>query len=285
MDAAAADLEERLLAAYIGANWERYYRGRFARFRAHPWRPITWNWAAALVPFWPVARNLTAAVVIYVPAGMALVWLGMPDACGAPGWDARAALLAVGAAGGIIEGPLGTWALYRQARSAVARARRRARSDAAALALVRSYGNSSGAHPTARSIATSVAASLLLLLVALALGGLGRWLGSTMWGAYRATVMGDLRDLVTAQEAFGATNGRFAASLDELGSGFSLSTGVTLRVHEFDAAGFSAIGTHDQLTDQCALSCAIFVGSARPPWPGMAPEQPQCLRGPPPSSP
>lgn len=275
MPDAGDELDERLLAAYIGPNWERYYRERFARFRAHPWRPIAWNWAAALVPFWPVHRNLTAAVLVYVPAGIALVWMGRPDACGTASMSQSEALLAVGAAGGVIEGLFGTWALYHQARSAVARARRRARSAGATLALVRTY--SLGANSVARALATRYAASLLLFLAAAALAGLGK-MGSTKWGAYQTTVKSDLRNLVAAQQQFRAGSGRFAASLDELGSRFFLSSGVTLSIHGVDATGFSAIGTHERLTDQCAIRCAVFTGTARPPWLDMVPGQPMCVR-------
>ena len=50
---------EVLLAAFVGAHWESHYRHSFAALRANP-SPLrgSWNWAAALAPFWLASRGL-----------------------------------------------------------------------------------------------------------------------------------------------------------------------------------------------------------------------------------
>jgi len=50
---------EQLNALYVGKNWNRFYKPRFDRFAAKGGRfQATWNWAAALVPFWYLYRKL-----------------------------------------------------------------------------------------------------------------------------------------------------------------------------------------------------------------------------------
>ena len=210
MPDAGDELDEHLLAAYIGPNWEPYYRERFARFREEPRRRMAWNWAAALVPFWPVYRNLDATIPLYFAAAVALVgvsgfWF---DYFTSAHLYVAASLLTVGAACGAIEGLFGTWALHHKARTAVARARRRAGSDEAALLrLRRGYGP--GSIPAALSFLVS-SAVLLYLAVALA-----AW-GDTKEKAYIATMKQDLHNLVAAQGEFRMENRRFAVSLNEL---------------------------------------------------------------------
>jgi hypothetical protein len=50
------------LAAYVGPNWKSHYRGQFQRLlaaeRTGPKAGWTWNWSAALTPFWFLYRRL-----------------------------------------------------------------------------------------------------------------------------------------------------------------------------------------------------------------------------------
>ena len=56
--------DEPLLAAAVGANWERYYRPRFAT-RAAGGPAWMWNHAAALVPFWMSFRRLEVSLPVH----------------------------------------------------------------------------------------------------------------------------------------------------------------------------------------------------------------------------
>lgn len=91
---------DALLAVFVGANWERHYRGSFAALRGNP-SPLrgSWNWAAALVPFWLASRGLWLLQVFFP-----LVWLTLMGAlleAGLPSTlSAALALLPVAAAKG-----------------------------------------------------------------------------------------------------------------------------------------------------------------------------------------
>lgn len=52
----AAPDEEAQLAALVGPGWERHYRAAFRHLAERP-SEVTWNWAAALVPFWLAYRR------------------------------------------------------------------------------------------------------------------------------------------------------------------------------------------------------------------------------------
>lgn len=81
---------DALLAAFVGAHWESHYRRSFAVLRAGraPLRG-SWNWAAALVPFWLASRRLWAYQLL-VP----VVWAGLAAALMSAGlgWAAPVAL-------------------------------------------------------------------------------------------------------------------------------------------------------------------------------------------------
>jgi uncharacterized membrane protein HdeD (DUF308 family) len=77
--------------------------------------------------------------------------------------------------------------------------------------------------------------------------------------AYQAAVKSDLRNLVTAEEAYFADHKTFAlrAQLDK-DSLFYASSGDTIVVVAADAHGWSATGTHWNLGD---VTCGIWVGT------------------------
>lgn len=69
------------LEVYIGPNWHSHYRQAFARLlheqstgQSAGW---TWNWAAALVPFWFLHRGLVKEWFALLIASMVLVPLGL----------------------------------------------------------------------------------------------------------------------------------------------------------------------------------------------------------------
>lgn len=82
--------------------------------------------------------------------------------------------------------------------------------------------------------------------------------GTTMQRAYEAAMKSDLRNLVTAEEAYFADNLAYTAKLEDLG--FTASSGVS--IHDLavaaDGNGWSATATHSEVS----VSCSIYVGSA-----------------------
>jgi len=79
--------------------------------------------------------------------------------------------------------------------------------------------------------------------------------------AYVASVKSDLRNLVTAQEAYFADNANnYATATAGLGTSYSSSTGVTVTMGTVTAGTFwSATGSHTGMP--AGKSCAIAVGS------------------------
>jgi type IV pilus assembly protein PilA len=77
--------------------------------------------------------------------------------------------------------------------------------------------------------------------------------------AFAAAVKSDLRNLVTAQEAYYYANNTYATDLAALNT--IPSAGVTIDIVEAQAGGFSASATHERANP---LVCAIYVGTAAP---------------------
>jgi hypothetical protein len=117
--------DEPLLAAHVGANWERYYRPRFERLAAGDpaWM---WNHAAAFVPFWMSFRRLDVALAVYLAQLVAVVAtiIATRDVLGGDGAWALGLTLPVGIIGAL-QGGFGTSMVWRAARRVVANARRR----------------------------------------------------------------------------------------------------------------------------------------------------------------
>ena len=74
--------------------------------------------------------------------------------------------------------------------------------------------------------------------------------------AYLASMKSDLRNLVTAQEAYFSDRTSYTNTTG-LGGAFSQSSGVTIAVDEALGQGWHAVATHNATT----RTCMIYVGS------------------------
>ena len=74
--------------------------------------------------------------------------------------------------------------------------------------------------------------------------------------AYMASMKSDLRNLVTAQEAYFSDRTSYTTT-GGLGGAFSQSSGVTITVDDAQGQGWHATATHNATT----RTCFIYVGS------------------------
>ena len=73
--------------------------------------------------------------------------------------------------------------------------------------------------------------------------------------AYIASMKSDLRNLVTAQEAyFSDNNSSYASSTGAMGTNYKPSTGVTVTMGAVTATGWTASATHGSTTKTCGLT-------------------------------
>ena len=73
--------------------------------------------------------------------------------------------------------------------------------------------------------------------------------------AYVASMKSDLRNLVTAQEAyFSDNNSTYAASITAMGTSYKASSGVTVTINSNTATGWTASAKHASTTKTCAIS-------------------------------
>jgi prepilin-type N-terminal cleavage/methylation domain-containing protein len=73
--------------------------------------------------------------------------------------------------------------------------------------------------------------------------------------AYVASMKSDLRNLVTAQEAyFSDNNSSYASSTTVLGTNYKASSGVTVTIAGVTATGWTATSSHASTSKTCALS-------------------------------
>ena len=73
--------------------------------------------------------------------------------------------------------------------------------------------------------------------------------------AYLASMKSDLRNLITAQEAyFSDNNSTYAASTTALGTAYKASSGVTVTIGGVSATGWSATATHGSTTKTCTIT-------------------------------
>ena len=100
-----------------------------------------------------------------------------------------------------------------------------------------------------------VVMAILTLLVAIALP---RYTGARL-KAHRAEIQSDLRNLISAEEAYFDSHYSYTDDLALLD--FNLSGNVSIEFVEATAAGWSARGTHANTEAQCG----IYVGIATPP--------------------
>jgi len=93
--------------------------------------------------------------------------------------------------------------------------------------------------------------------------------------AYRTAMKSDLRNLVTAQEAFFADSAKYTNLIDSTHLKFQASTGVTITPASIVAgAGYwSATATHTQLPGE---QCSIAFNTPNPTVPTAAEGEPAC---------
>lgn len=73
--------------------------------------------------------------------------------------------------------------------------------------------------------------------------------------AYVASMKSDLRNLVTAQEAyFSDNNSSYASSTTAMGSNYKASSGVTVTINGMTATGWDASAAHSSTTKTCYIS-------------------------------
>ena len=88
--------------------------------------------------------------------------------------------------------------------------------------------------------------------------------------AYIAGMKADLRNLVTAQEAYFADNVTYASTTTNLN--YNVSAGNTITVTANSGTGWSATSKNTAT----AKTCGIYVGSATPPITGESEGAPTC---------
>ena len=88
--------------------------------------------------------------------------------------------------------------------------------------------------------------------------------------AYLASMKADLRNLVTAEEAYLA---EYYTYTSNLGTTYQSSAGVTVALQDVSASGWAATATHTGT----GRACAIFYGAVgSPPAPATQEGQPTC---------
>ena len=78
--------------------------------------------------------------------------------------------------------------------------------------------------------------------------------------AYVAAMKSDLRNMVTAQEAYFSDNTTYAASTGAL-TNYSSSTGVTVTMTSASGTGWAATAKHNGTTKTCSLWICTTAGS------------------------
>jgi len=89
--------------------------------------------------------------------------------------------------------------------------------------------------------------------------------------AYMASMKSDLRNLVTAQEAYFSDRTSYTTT-GGLGNGFAASVGVTVEVTDALGSGWRATATHNATT----RTCFIYVGSDITDTGGAIEGEPRC---------
>jgi prepilin-type N-terminal cleavage/methylation domain-containing protein len=92
--------------------------------------------------------------------------------------------------------------------------------------------------------------------------------------AYFAVMRTDLRNVMTAQEAYQQLTGTFyAGPVPVPGTDLTTSAGVTITLSDVTNTGWAATATHSAATGHV---CAVYGGSATPPAPATAPGEIAC---------
>ena len=73
--------------------------------------------------------------------------------------------------------------------------------------------------------------------------------------AYIASMKSDLRNLITAQEAyFSDNNSTYASSTTALGTAYKASSGVTVVIGSVTSSGWAATATHGSTSKTCTIT-------------------------------
>src|SRR2546426_4251942 len=112
-------------------------------------------------------------------------------------------------------------------------------------------------------ISETTVALALLISVAESLHAQGHLPDSVAIQAARATLRSDLRNFVTAQEAYFADHGTYARSLRQMQNGYRSDAGVTVVLLTSSDSSHSEIAILDTVP---GLVCAMFVGDAPKPF-------------------
>ena len=73
--------------------------------------------------------------------------------------------------------------------------------------------------------------------------------------AYVASMKSDLRNLITAQEAyFSDNNSTYAASTTNLGTNYKASSGITVTLGSVTNTGWAATATHSSTAKTCTIT-------------------------------
>ncbi len=137
--------------------------------------------------------------------------------------------------------------------------------------------------PTFRSAVMALLGSLLLgaakggavaVMGVVLLGSLLPGSGCSKDRAYAAAMKSDLRNLVSAEEAYYADHETYAASKSDLYDYYASSAGVSIHIDQATADGWSGSAIHSATTTQCA----IFVGDVEPPASDAQPDAPYCWK-------
>lgn len=101
--------------------------------------------------------------------------------------------------------------------------------------------------------------TLIELLIVIVIVGILATVAISGWQVMRERALvnslrQDLRNLVTAQEAYVSGNQTYATSVGNLTSMYSPSPGVTITIQNATAIGWEAIASHDALSRTCSVS-------------------------------
>ena len=72
--------------------------------------------------------------------------------------------------------------------------------------------------------------------------------------AYVASMKSDLRNLITAEEAYFSDNNSTYGTITNMGTSYRASSGVTVAVSVVGTTGWTATATHGQTAKSCAIS-------------------------------
>lgn len=221
--------------------------------------PFSFNWAAALTPFWLAWRGMWLRQLgSFVAFGF--VWIVFIVLT----LSVPLTLILTYALLGLVHGSTGNAMLLARALQARLRALSRGLSGERAEAAMRK----AAAPSAASALVWGTMGSGLLYLLAVSSAPHHH----DHERAYLVAMKSDLRNLITAEESYFADNVTYTTSLADMQ--FTQSSGVTIRVLSAGGIGWSATASHNA-TDQI---CGIFVGNGAPPLADANEGEPKCER-------